>query len=306
MAIKFSFLLASSTDYGVKAASSLMRSGFKCVGALTPTPKKIGRQQILTPNPVDLWLTHLPAGVSASAPIYISDKIIPAIQPQLTAADFLLVVDFGYYIPEWLLKFPRLLAVNLHPSRLPLYRGASPGQMVIKNGDAHSAMSIMTMAKVMDSGALLAQIPYEVDSKWTAQDYYRCAFNLISDGQPSILAQTLIDFAAGKIKPQPQLGTPTFAPKITKADTFIPWDQVQAALTGNATLAQQIERQIRAYSPKPLAWTLVMTTKGKKRLQLLTGTVEGDCLALNLVRPEGDITKTYEAFKDRLIPHSTP
>jgi methionyl-tRNA formyltransferase len=224
------------------------------------------------------------------------------VQPHLLpTCDFLLVVDFGYYIPDWLIHFPRQLAINVHPSALPQYRGASPGQYVIKNGDSTSAVSLITLAAAMDAGDLLAQIPFAVCPTWTTSDYYTYAFQLITCGSPSCLAHTLTNFTTGAITMTPQIGAPTFAPKITKADAFIPWTDLNQALHGiNATLSTRIERHIRAFQPWPLAWTLAPTTTGEKRLQLLTSHLKHQLLILDQVKLEGDTIKSWATIAPKI------
>jgi methionyl-tRNA formyltransferase len=299
----YSFLLASSTNFGSLVAASLIRAGFQCRGVLTPAPKKIGRRQILTPNPVEIW-----ARQTATPITYVSQKIEPALNNKLPSVDFLFVVDFGYYIPSWLITWPKILSINLHPSALPQYRGASPGQFVLKNGDQTSAMSIMTLAQQMDAGDLLAQIPFAVKPDWNAADYYQYAFNLVTQGQSPILATTIRDFVAGKITLQPQRGVPTLAPKIDKTDTFVAWEKLKAAQNTEPQLAQALERQIRAFSPKPLTWTWAPTTKGKKRLQLLRahlattpGSTKPKYLVLDQVKLEGETAKPFINLQSRLI-----
>ena len=149
----------------------------------------------------------------------------------------------------------------------------------------------MTLAAAMDAGDLLVQIPFAVDFSWTSQDYYEYAFALASQK----LAETLTNYAQGALKLQPQTGTPTFAPKISKQDAFIPWEELFVS-----TKAASHERAIRAYFPRPLAWTLAPTANGPRRLQLLQAHLENDLLCLDQVKLEGDTPKPWTSVRQKL------
>ncbi|MBQ6154518.1 hypothetical protein IJI99_01410, partial [bacterium] len=106
----YTFLLATTTTYGTQNADSLIAAGFRCLGVITPTPRPVGRHQILTPNPAHLWAEQ------HNFPLFpVTNKLEKSLQESLPTVDFLLVVDFGYYVPGWLIKHPRLLSVNIHP-----------------------------------------------------------------------------------------------------------------------------------------------------------------------------------------------
>ena len=276
----YTFLLATTNQTGLQQAESLLAASWQCRGVLTSRPRPVGRHQTLTPTPAHLWADehHLP--------IFLLEKTIPkSLSRELPAVDFVLVVDFGYYVPSWLIAWSKYPAINIHPSRLPHYRGASPGQYVILNGDSDSAVSIMTLAREMDAGPLLAQLPLSVAKTWTSQEYYDHAFRLAAQKLPQILN----DFATGKISPQEQIGTPTFAPKISKQDAFITPDTLFSPTT-----AVDIERKIRAYQPWPLAWTVLPLKSGLKvRLQLLHAHLENNHLILDEVKIAGQKTKTW-------------
>ena len=286
--MSYTFYLASTAHYGTQAAQSLLDAGFTCLGVITPQPKPQGRKRALRPNPADDWARNLDLPV-----IFIKDKITAELKDQLQTVDFLLVVDFGYFVPRWLREFPQILSVNIHPSALPRYRGASPGQAVLLHGDQSSAVSIMTLASTMDAGDLLAQIHFAVNFSWTSQDYYDHAFKLASQQLPQILT----NYAHGQLTLQPQQGQPSLAGKITKADTFIPWENLWRP--ENAT---QIERAIRAYYPRPLAWTLAPTTTGFRRLQLLRAHQDATGqLCLDQVKLEGETAKPWASVHGKIL-----
>lgn len=286
-----SFLLASSTEYGIKLAESLLENNYLLKGVLTPSPAPKGRKQTLTPSSTQIWAeqNHWPV-------FTIKNKIFPELQNELPASDFLLVVDFGYLIPTWLINHPQQLAFNIHPSALPKYRGASPGQYAILHGESQSAVSFIKLSSQMDAGDILQQIPFSLSPTWTSRDYYLHAFRLAAQHLPALCNHWL----AGKITPTPQKGEISFAPQINKNTAFIPWSDLLLAINGNQLLANKIERAMRAFSPWPYAWTIAPTKKGEKRLQLLTGEIKQAKLQLLTVKLEADTSKPWSSVSDKI------
>lgn len=269
--MSFTFLLASTTDYGVVCAQSLLNAGFICLGVITPPPRPVGRQQTLTPTPTQIFAQ------SKNLPLFFNEKkLTPDFIATLPIPDFLLVLDFGYYIPEKLAQLPNLLALNIHPSALPKYRGSSPGQAVILNADATSAVSFIQVAKAMDAGDLLGQIPFPVAQTWNKDQYYDYAFTLAAQTLPTLLS----DFASGKIALTPQQGEPTFALKLTRDDGFI------ADLFANPGATH---RRFLAYHPWPGIWTY---NQAHKRVKVLACHLDQkQQLVLDLVAVEGEKPK---------------
>ncbi len=296
----YSFLLAGSTNKAKLCAQALQQAdSFSLIGAITPTPKKVGRDQKKQINPVQAWAQQLTAPI-----LSINQKIDQNLQTALTKLpqpDFLLVVDFGYLIPDWLLTWPKIAPVNVHPSALPRWRGSSPGQLVLLTGQKQAAVSSLVMTSELDQGPIISQHRFTVQSHWTQADYYQHSFKLMAKH----LVQDLTKFATGQIKPQPQGAIqklqkiqPSFAPKISKTDSFISWPVLVKLLNGQAadqamieqtlpedsilkqnflkttltSLAQAklVERASRAFNPWPLLWTKIPTKKEARRMQVIS------------------------------------
>jgi methionyl-tRNA formyltransferase len=217
----YQIVIASSTARGTKCAQSLFNSPlFEIAAVLTPQPRPIGRHQILTLNPLHNFATQ------NNLPTLLIDKKLTEQQTALSnlAFDFLLVVDFGYFIPNWLLTLPKIAPVNIHPSALPKYRGASPGQFTLLFGDQTSAVSLIIVSDKMDRGDVIAQLPFAVNANWNADAYYQFAFDLISPQLPTLLD----NFATHKITATPQeITSPTpLARQLGKNDAFVNWQTV--------------------------------------------------------------------------------
>lgn len=250
---------------------------------ITPPAKPVGRKGTLTASALELFAT------ANQLPILFVQKKIDQIFKQnliqFPQPDFLLVVDFGYIIPDWLLAWPKIAPINVHPSALPRWRGSSPGQFCLLYGEKMSAVSIMMLDSQLDHGPLLASQPFTVAENWTQTEYYQHAFGKVVTALP----QTLVDFAAGRItaKPQPDHSPTPQARRLERADGYIEWEAVQAALRGDdysqklqsellqsaraahASLAALLAQASQALAPWPGLWTELPTATGVKRMKLL-------------------------------------
>lgn len=312
-----SVAVAGTTERTVECASALLNDPrFKLEWVLTPAPKPVGRKQEITANPL-----HTFASTNQIETILIEKKIDEEIHQNiqtLPAIDFLLVVDFGYIVPEWLLATPRKAPVNIHPSALPRWRGSSPGQFVILYGEKNSAVSVIVMNDKLDQGDIIAQIPFVVQNTWDQFRYYQESFALISQQLPEILAK----FYDGAISTQTQpLESPTAtATRLNREDGFIPWEVLSLALEGqNATqpkiasvlqeaasahssLASLLCAACKAFYPWPGVWTKVMTHKGEQRMKILNCRVSEDksTLILETVQLEGKESASWKQVQSQL------
>lgn len=236
----FRLAIAGSTEYSQKIAKALAKSSiFDLIWVLTPPPKKIGREQLLTINPLAHW-----AEKDKIITFLVPDNLKnPQLKKQIRAqeVDILLVVDFGYFIPDWLLTFPKIITLNIHPSHLPRWRGSSPGQFAIlfKDfqrpwqdqviGGQKSAVTLMTVSKELDAGDIILQKKFTIKEDWTSTEYYQHAFQLINKS----LAKNIKQFIEGQLKAFTQTKqSPTpFAQRLSKTDAFVSWSQLKKLMT---------------------------------------------------------------------------
>ncbi len=317
----YTIAISGSTKRTAICAETLKNDkNFEIIWILTPKPKIIGRKKILTPNPLDVF-----AKENSIPVIYVEDKIDESIEQKISIApDFLLVVDFGYFIPNWLLDLPKIAPLNIHPSELPKWRGTSPGQFSILFNDEDSAITLMKINDKFDQGPIIHQDFFEVNKSWNHENYYSHAFNLICKD----LGQKIAKFVFAK--PQPEK-SPTIITKLLKKDqTFVEWEVVKMAMKGknienqkpqlsklleealehNKSLSLTLERASKAFSPWPGLWTIVPTQKGDKRMKLLELEIEkSDCdqskntdrLVLKTVHIEGKEPSKWNDVKNSII-----
>jgi len=164
--------------------------------------------------------------------------------------DIGVVADFSFMIPKSIIDAFNGNLINVHFSLLPKYRGASPVQHAILNGDEYTGVTYYLLDENMDEGDILSQFEYKIDPDITSGELYSTLFKLSAQNLP----KTIKNYLEGKVTPIKQdnsKATYTISktnPKHTfiyKQDALIDWQQN----------AEKIHRAIRAYNPWPIAWT---------------------------------------------------
>ena len=254
-------------DFAVPTLEALHDSSHEILGVVTSPDKKSGR-----------GLKVKSAAIKKSAEKYS----LPIYQPESTGSEQLhsilkqinpdIYVVVAYKIlPESILNIPPRGAVNLHASLLPKYRGAAPVNHAILNGETETGLTTFLIQKKVDTGDLLLQQSLPIDNSVTTGE----ALSKLSFLGADLVIKTLDALAQNKIKPIKQDGDKaTFAPKISVQDCKINWSNP----------ALMIHNQIRAFSPKPGAFTFYKNKRvklfGSKVLQnlhnarLLPGEIE--------------------------------
>lgn len=239
--------------------SDVCRSKFEIIAVITALDKPVGRKQELTPSPVKKWA--LENNLNILQPEKIGDpewnQRIKNLNP-----DLIIVAAYGQIIPKEILNIPKYGALNIHPSLLPKYRGASPIQAVILNGDKETGVTIMLMDEEMDHGPIIANSLLQIANRIT----YEKLSEKLADLGAELLIRTLPNWITGKIKPKPQdHSKATFCKIIEKQDGKINWTKS----------AEEIERQIRAFHKWPIAFTF-FNNKQFKILEAEVGNKDTD------------------------------
>lgn len=156
--------------------------------------------------------------------------------------DIIVVVAYGLILPKTVLEIPKYGAINLHPSLLPKYRGASPIQYALLNGEKVTGNSIILMNERMDAGDILAREVIEISDDDNCLTLHEKLSSLGAD----LLVKTIKNLVANEIKPFPQdESQATYTTKITTDMAKICW----------AKSSNEIHNLIRAMYPDPCAWT---------------------------------------------------
>ena len=204
---------------------------------------------------------------------------IPVLQPErldetfsLESADTVVVVAYGMLVPASLLD--RANWLNVHPSRLPRWRGAAPIERAIMAGDEESAVSVIRLVEELDAGPIGASHDLSVGGDTTAGEVY---------AEVARVAPGLIDEALANESFSPQVGEPTYAEKIGPTDRELDWSRP----------AKELHDRIRALSPHIGARGVI---EGRNVL-VWRSRLDGDRLELLEVQPEGGNRMAYDAWR---------
>lgn len=232
-------IFAGTPEFAKIQLEALLETSHEIVAVYTQPDKPAGRGQHLQMSPVkELALLHqIPVEQPLSLKNEEAQKKIAAYQ-----ADVMIVAAYGLILPEAVLNLPRYGCINVHASLLPRWRGASPIQQAILSGDKETGITLMRMDKGLDTGNILATGRLEITEQETSQTLHD---RLAVQGAKMLfhILEEIVEIPGEK---QPDEGV-THAPKITKEASVIDWQQSAA----------QIDRQIRAYYPWPIAQTQI-------------------------------------------------
>lgn len=228
---------------------------FEVISVITQPDRPVGRKKIMTPPPVKEAAEKL--GIKIYQPK--NKKELEKIVKNLPKVDFFIVIAYGMIFQEELLDIPKIASINVHASLLPKYRGASPIQEALLNGDKETGISIIKMNKELDAGNiyLLKRISIKDDENTESMS------ERISELSAEILPHALKDIKDGILTPIPQAANPTFCRKIQKNDGKINW---------KTQTAEEIKNMIRAYAP----WPSVFCEFKNKKLKILEAEIGKD------------------------------
>jgi methionyl-tRNA formyltransferase len=233
------------------------------LGVVTQPDRPSGRGQKLQPTPVKR------AALELGLRVYEPLRLAPfAEEIAAETFDVFILASYGKILPQRLLDVPRLGALNVHPSLLPKYRGATPIQSALRNGDERTGVSIMLMDAGMDTGPIVLQEKVEI----AADEDYATLHDRLALYGGELLARALALAETGRLQATPQHGKPSITRPLRDDDLTIDWSWPP----------QRIVNAVRAYSPKPAA----RATIDGERVKLLRAHAEGDRLVIDeLVAP---------------------
>lgn len=225
-------------EFALPSLRRLHQDGHEIAAVITQPDRPRGRGHRLLPTPVALeaqalgLAVHKPAKVGAPEMIEALKRLEPEV---------IVLVAYGQLIPKSVLELPPLGCVNVHPSLLPRYRGASPIHAPILAGETVTGVTTMLMDEGLDTGDILLQEPVEIGPDDHAGDLH----DRLAGVGAVLLAKTLEQLAAGTLQPVPQdHARASYAAKVHKVE--IDWREP----------AERVARTIKGLSPFPGAYTL--------------------------------------------------
>ena len=226
-------------DFALFSLKALCEKGYDVVGVVTQTDKPKGRGYVLTPPPVKVYAIE--QGIPVYQPTSLKTEefasLLSEIDPELIA-----VVAYGKILPKNVLDYPKYGCVNVHGSLLPKYRGASPMQSAIINGDKVTGITTMFMAEGLDTGDMLLKAECEIAENDNFEDIHDRLGLLGAE----LLCKTVDGLEAGNITPIPQdHSLATHTAKILKEDCEIDFSKD----------CDTVHDLVRGLSPIPLSFT---------------------------------------------------
>ncbi|PIV41841.1 MAG: methionyl-tRNA formyltransferase [Candidatus Nealsonbacteria bacterium CG02_land_8_20_14_3_00_40_11] len=253
MSLKIIFM--GTPKFGAIILEKLADSRYKPILVVTETDKPVGRKKVLTPPPVKVVAEKYEIPVLQPEKIRNSESEIRNLEP-----DLIIVAAYGKILPEEILEIPKYGCLNVHPSLLPRWRGPSPVQFAILNGDTDSGVTIMKIAEKVDAGPVLIQRKLKLEGNET----YDVLHDKLGKMGGDLLIEIIPEWITGKIDPQLQdESRTTYTRILKKEDGKIDWEKS----------AEEIERQIRAFNLWPGIFTFWEKSGKLIRIKILKARV---------------------------------
>ncbi len=251
-------IFAGTPEFAAVALRALLASPHEVCAVYTQPDRPAGRGRKLTAGPVKQ------AALAHKVPVYQPQTLRDAaVQAALLAheADVMVVVAYGLILPVEVLQAPQHGCINIHASLLPRWRGAAPIQRAIIAGDTATGITIIQMDKGLDTGAMLERRPCEISADETGGQLHD---RLAALGAEAVLS-TLAQISDGTVKGEAQDDAlACYAHKIDKKEALIDWHRA----------ADEIRRQVNAFNPWPVAYTLLPDGQRLRVWQVLS--ISGD------------------------------
>lgn len=234
--LELRILFLGSSEFSLTVLQALHQcSGFRIVGVVTQPDRPRGRGQRMCPTPVKEYASAF--GIPVFTPEKASDPNFLSAVRQLQV-DLAVVAAYGLILPAELIYLPRFWTLNVHASLLPRYRGAAPVERAIFAGEKVTGVTIMLVSEGLDAGPILTQERVVIEPEDNA-----CTLTeRLARTGAALLLKTIKPYISGLIKPVPQDDrVVSYAPKIRDEEGWIRWERP----------ALYIERQVRAFTPKP-------------------------------------------------------
>lgn len=233
-------LFWGTPEFATPPLRALLGEGFEVVGVVTQPDKPVGRSRSTVQAP--------PVKQIAAA------EGLPVLQPERPRGeeflaqvreldpDISVVVAYGHILPQAVIELPRRGTINIHASLLPALRGAAPIQAAIRQGFERTGVSIMRMVKELDAGPVIHTVETPILEDET---YGELSLRLSELGALALIEALALIGLDQATEVEQDHAAATYAPKVDRMTTRVDWSGT----------AFDVARAIRAYDPRPGAWT---------------------------------------------------
>ena len=282
------FVFFGTDEFAVKVLTTWTELNLKPALIITTPDRPAGRGLRLTPPPVKLWAEQ--DSIEVRQLHNLRSDLGTSLRSDLGNYPVFIVASYGKLIPAEVLALPQYGTLNIHPSLLPQYRGPSPIQTAILNGDTETGVSILLLDEQMDHGPIVQAKNYQLKAK-----SFREARDDLAELGAKLIAEILPDYLAGKIQPTDQnQALASFTKKIKKEDGEI-------KLTDPADLNY---RKFLAYQPWPGTYFFnpILRSDFKRvsrsdlgtRIKITEATLENGQFVIKKIIPEGGKETDYK------------
>ncbi len=264
------FVYFGTPKYSAQILEQLIAANFVPTAVICNPDRPVGKKKIITPPPTKVVAAK--HGIQVFQPENRTE--LDSLAPKL-ASDFSIVAYYYQMLSKEILNRFRLGTIGVHYSFLPKYRGATPVQAALLNGDSAIGISLYLIDEKLDHGPILSQksVPLK------PIDTYLDLENKLTPLAGEMLIQLLPDFIAGKIQPQEQdHNAATFTKKFTTADAEVDIVKDKPLI---------IYRKIQAFTPEPGVWTMNFKGYEGKRVKLLEAEHRNNELIVKKIQVEG-------------------
>ena len=258
-------------EFAVPSLKILLDSEHEVIAVVTQPDRQSGRGRRFHPCPVKALAEE--AGLEVLQPRRVREPEFIDKLKQLNPS-VIVVVAYGQILPSEIIHMPGYGCVNVHASLLPKYRGASPVNKALIDGEEKTGVATMLMDEGMDTGPVLLK----EETKITPEDTAGSLSKRLSEIGAARLIPTLKGLEKGSLKPTPQEGKPSYAPVMKKSDGLIRW----------SLSAEEVCNFIRGMNPWPGAYVFIDEERAKI---LMAFPLEGD----------GDAGRIESVTKDELL-----
>ncbi|MEA3489290.1 MAG: methionyl-tRNA formyltransferase [Candidatus Omnitrophota bacterium] len=227
--------------FGLPTLDKLVKGGQEVVAIVTGPDKKVGRGWHVRTTPIKAYVDRVDPLNVVFQPEKVSDPSF-ILSLKGIEADVFVVVDYGKLLSREILDMPGKYCVNLHPSLLPKYRGASPVNRAILNGDKETGNTVIRMSERMDAGSIMAQEITNIEENENAIMLHERLSRSGAELVVKVLEQ--IDLGREQFREQDE-DRATYAPRLRKSEGKIDW----------VRSAEEIVRKVRGMQPWPEAFT---------------------------------------------------
>ena len=283
---KLNFIFWGTPEVASETLEILKESGYVPSLIVTAPDKPQGRKMLITPPPVKVWAEK------NNIPYLQPEKLNEEFSNKLKATSYELsiVVAYGKIMPEEIINMSKLGSINIHYSLLPKYRGASPVESAILNGETKTGVTIQKMKFKMDAGPILAEEKTNIFPDEKAGDLRK---RLIKIGGEMIVklltpsaSGTSPYIGGGWVGVEQDENEATFCKKIKKEDGLV---------NLGAELPNVLYNKFRAYA----AWPRTFFFQNDKRIIITDATLENNQFVIKKVLPEGKKEIDYKNFNLR-------